>query len=136
MAYADGLQLMPNPLTSTPVEVEAAAADYMNVVAPCNLTVEEFGVLITENMVAQATDHVVKLQKKSAIGGSATDVISLTLGNSATLKRGDGVKEAQVAISADTDLTNGQVVLSINGETCHVGVTFASKSVSDLLTSL
>lgn len=36
----------------------------------------------------------------------------------------------------DLSSADGQVVLPINGEACQVGVTFGSKSVSDLLTSL
>jgi hypothetical protein len=36
----------------------------------------------------------------------------------------------------DLSSANGQVLLPINGETCQVEVTFADKSVSNLLTSL
>jgi hypothetical protein len=36
----------------------------------------------------------------------------------------------------DLSSADGQVVLPINGEACRIGVTFAGKSVSDLLASL
>ncbi len=113
MAYTDGLMILGSDLAA--VQVETAAADIDDFVIPCNATVLEFGVLVTEDFAAHATDPVVKLQKKSAIGGTATDVLSLTLGSSATLKSGDGTKEAQTAISADTDLDNGDVVLANRG---------------------
>lgn len=113
MAYSDGLTILGSDLAA--VQVETTAADIDDFVIPCNATVEEFGVLITEDFTAHAIDPVVKLQKKSAIGGSATDVLSLTLSSAATLKAGDGVKEAQTAIAASTDLDNGDVVLSNRG---------------------
>lgn len=99
------------------VQVEDSAADIIEVVIPFHCQVEAFGVYITENFDAHATDPVVKLQKKTTVGGSATDQISLTLGSSNTnLKKGDGSKALITAIAADTDLDNGDVVYAKRGD--------------------
>lgn len=110
MSYSDGLIILGSDLAA--VQVETTAADIDDFVIPCNATVLQFGVLVTEDFTAHAIDPVVKLQKKSAIGGTATDVLSLTLSSAATLKSGDGVRVAQTAITASTDLDNGDVVLA------------------------
>jgi len=95
------------------VQVEAVASDVVEVAIGFHCQVEAFGVYIAEDFVAQATDPVVKLQKKTTIGGAAVDQISLTLGSSnANLKRGDGSKAAVTVIAADADLDNGDVVLA------------------------
>lgn len=110
MAYTDGLMILGSELAAK--QVEDAAADLEDYVMPCNVTILQAGVLVTEDFVAQTTDPIFAVDKKSAIGGTATEVVALTLGSSATLKKGDGVKPAQTAITADTDLDNGHVVLA------------------------
>lgn len=88
-------------------------------VCPVHCEVIAFGVVVTEDFVAQATDPVVSLKKATTVGGSETALKALTLGSSNTaLTRGDGdrnvatiyPKDNQVAIAADTDLDTGDVV--------------------------
>jgi len=79
---------------------------------PFSGQIEEFGVAITEDVSAQATDAVYTLKRASTIGGAETSLIALTVGGSNTaLKKGDGTSAEVTAISADTDLDNGQIVL-------------------------
>lgn len=86
-------------------------------VCPVHCEVVAFGVVITEDFVAQATDPVVSLKKALTVGGAETVLKALTLGGT-TLTRGDGdrnvatlyPKDNQVAIAADTDLDTGDVV--------------------------
>lgn len=89
-------------------------------VCPVHCEVVAFGVVITEDFVAQATDPVVSLKKALTVGGSETTLKALTLGQSNTrgLTRGNGdrnvlidyPKDNQVALSADADLDTGDVV--------------------------
>ena len=110
MSFGDGLFMLGHDISAK--QVEDAAADLKDYVIPFPCQVEDFGVYITENFVAQATDPIVALQTKTSIGGSATTKVTLTLGGSNTvLKKGDAVKVMQTAITADTDLDNGHVVL-------------------------
>jgi len=116
MAYTDGLMILGSQLTA--VEVETAAADIEDFVIPCNATILQLGVLVTEDFVVHsAASPVVSITKKSAIGGADTAVVSLTMDSSATssLKAGNGVKEAQTAITASTDIDNGDVLLAFPG---------------------
>ena len=110
MAFGDGLMLIGHE-RATATEIEAAAADIATYFIPVHAQVEEWGVLITEDFVAQATDFVIKLQKLDKVGGTVTDLSTLTVGgsNANGLKKGDGVK-VTTAITADTDLDNGQLV--------------------------
>ena len=109
MSFGDGIMLLGIELTAK--QVEDAAADLKDYPIPVHCQVEDFGVYVTEDFVAQATDPIVALQKKTTIGGTATTLISLTLGSSnTTLKKGDGTKALQTTIAADTDLDNGDVV--------------------------
>lgn len=111
MAYSDGLMVLGPELTTT--QVEASATDIKDYLMPFPCQIESFGVVVTEDFVAQATDPVMKLQKKSTLGGSATDLVSLTVGNSnTTLYKGDGTSAAKTLITADTDIDIGQVVLA------------------------
>jgi hypothetical protein len=94
-------------------------------VCPVHCEVVAFGVVVTEDFIAQATDPVVSLKKATTVGGTETTLKALTLGNSnvdsdsvVRLVRGDGdrnvtvhtPKDNQVALSADTDLDTGDVV--------------------------
>mgnify|MGYP001592291135 FL=1 len=88
-------------------------------VCPVHCEVVAFGVVITEDFVAQATDPVVSLKKATTVGGTETVLKALTLGSSnTTLTVGNGdrnvtvnyPKDNQTAIAADTDLDTGDVV--------------------------
>lgn len=108
--YSDGLMVLGTELAAT--QTEAGAADIEDYVMPFPCQIESFGVYITEDLSAQATDSVVKLQKKTTLGGAATDLVSLTLGSSnTTLAQGDGTTAGATAITADADIDNGDVVL-------------------------
>ena len=108
MSYSDGTMILGPELATAEFETAATLKDYE---LPFAYQIEEFGVVVTEAMTAQATDSIWKVQKLTT-GGTPVDVITLTIGNSNTnLKKGDGTKEAQTAISVDTDLAAGSVVL-------------------------
>ena len=88
-------------------------------VCPVHCEVIAFGVVVTEDFVAQATDPVVSLKKATTVGGTETALKALTLGNTnTTLVRGNGdrnvatlyPKDNQVALSVDADLDTGDVV--------------------------
>ena len=94
-------------------------------VAPVWCEVIGFGVVITEDFVAQATDPVVSLKKANTVGGTETVIKALTLGADNTrLAKGSGNgpgetattnaalygKDNVTAIAADTDLDTGDVV--------------------------
>ena len=118
MAYTDGLMILPSPLASTPIEVETAATEYAVIVAPCNLTILQLGVLVTEDFVVHSgVSPVVSVTKRATLTGADTAVVSLTMDSSttSTLKRGNGVKEAQDAITASTDIDAGDVLLAFPG---------------------
>ena len=109
--YSDGLMVLGAELSAT--QVEASAADIKDYVMPYPGQIEGMGLYITENFSAHnTTDPIVKLQSKTSLGGSATDLVAVTLGSSASLKKGDGSKVAQTAITADADLLNGHVVFA------------------------
>lgn len=103
-----GVILLGPELATAELETAATLKDYE---LPFGFIVLDWGIVITEDLTAQATDAVLKLQRLDKAGGTVTDIASLTIGNSNTnLKHGDGVKEAQVVITADTDIDNGHVV--------------------------
>lgn len=91
----------------------------------------EWGVIITTTFSVNATDPIVKLRRKPLISGTAVDIHSITLGSSNTLLRhytnsvdavaagGPGVVTSgpaigghTTALSADTGLTAGTVVIA------------------------
>ena len=112
MSFGDGLMIVGHERTAE-TQIEAAASDIADYFIPNHCQVEEWGVLITEDFVAQATDPVFKLQKLDKVGGTVTDLDTLTVGNSNTkLRKGDGSKVGTVAMAADTELDNGQVVVA------------------------
>lgn len=115
MAYTDGLMIIGSDLPA--VQVETSAADLDDFVIPCNATVLQIGVLVTEDFTDHTINPVFSLTKKSAIGGADTAVVSVTLagGSTSTLKYGDGVKEAQTALADDADIDNGDVILAYPG---------------------
>lgn len=112
MSFGDGLMLIGHERTAE-TQVEDAAGDIASYFIPNHCQVEEWGVLVTEDFVAQATDPVVALQKVDKVGGTVTELDALTIGNSNTkLRKGDGSKVSATAMAADTELDNGQVVVA------------------------
>jgi len=117
MAYTDGLMvLVPvdgsgDPQTSE-VETAAVLAEFL---VPSNVTVLEWGVHVTEDCVVHASDPVITLGKRVLSGGTITALQTLTLSSAATLKAGDGSKEAQTAITASTDIDDGDTILANPG---------------------
>lgn len=101
----------------TTVQSETAAATIKDYYFPFGFQVLEWGVMITEDFTDHTLTLVVKLQKLDKAGGTVSDISILTVDASNTsLKRGDGVKEAQTAITADTSIDNGQVVFGPRSE--------------------
>lgn len=86
----------------------------MEWVCPVHAEVIAFGVVITEDFSAQATDPVVELKTAVTVGGTETSLKALTLGNSSatTITKGDGTLDNQTALAADTDLDTGAVVFA------------------------
>ncbi len=77
---------------------------------PFSCQLEEVLFVVTTTLGTQTTDAVVKLRKK-VDGGADTDLVSLTIGaQNTTLKKGDGTREAQTAITASANLTLGSIV--------------------------
>jgi hypothetical protein len=103
-----GVILLGPELATAELETAATLKDYE---LPFGFMVLDWGAVIVEDLTAQATDAVLKIQRLDKTGGTVTDIASLTIGNSNTnLKKGDGVKEAQTAVSVDADILNGHVV--------------------------
>lgn len=109
MAYTDGLMVLGAELSA--VQVETAAAIVKQYVVPCNVTILQWGVLVTEDFTDHTTEPTIALQKRSALSGTATAIESLVMSTTSLFKKGDGTKEAQTAIAADTDIDNGHVLL-------------------------
>ncbi len=119
-----GLQLIGGVMTSyaagAPVDERTEVEETSNTVileyvVPYHMEIVDFGVVIVEDFVAQATDPVVSLKSMLVAGGTETVIKALTLGNSnaATFTRGDSAtypKDNQTALTADTDLDTGDVV--------------------------
>lgn len=104
----------------TTVQTETAAATIKDYYLPFGFEVLDWGVMLTEDFTDHTIALVVKIQKLDKVGGTVTDISSLTVDTANTnLKRGDGVKEAQTVISADTQLDNGQVVYGKRSEMPH-----------------
>lgn len=115
MSYSDGLQLM-TPRDSGGdqeiVQFEASAGDVYDFYMPVEGQVEEFGVSMTENVTAQATDPIFVLQIVPKNGGAAVTKITLKIGtDNGNLKRGDNVQSEKVALVLDADIANGDLVL-------------------------
>ena len=99
---------------------ETSNTQILEFVCPVHMEVVEFGAVIVEDFIAQATDPVVSLKKATTLGGTETSLKALTLGssNAAGLTKGNGdgfstvqyPKDNQTAIAADTDLDTGDVV--------------------------
>jgi hypothetical protein len=114
MSFGDGLTMIPIfDEDSVDIAANAATAVLFQYVMPVHFQVEVFGVYITADFAAAGTDPRIDLNRVSKVDGTETSLETLVLGNSnaKALKRGDGSKAGQTAITADTDLDNGQVVL-------------------------
>jgi hypothetical protein len=108
MSYVD-YQILGHELTT--VQSETSAADVKTYTFPVSVEVIAFGCMITEDFVAHDIDSVFSIDLLDSIGGTRTEKATITLsGADANLKSGDGDKAAQTAITADTDLDNGDVV--------------------------
>ena len=96
------------------IQAEAAAATLLMQAIVVWSEVVAFGVYITEDFTAQATDAVAELLNRSKVGGTDTSLVTLTLGqsNANSLKKGDGTVDAATAIALDADLLNGHVVFA------------------------
>lgn len=136
MAYTDGLMVLGAELSA--VQIETAAAIVKQYVMPCNVTILEWGVLVTEDFTDHTSEPEIKLQKRSALSGTATVLESLIMSTTSLFKKGDGTKEAQTAIALDTDIDNGHVLLGNpqnmpitvqSGEIISFEVTTAATSV-------
>jgi hypothetical protein len=83
---------------------------------PCDVEVLAWGAIVTEDFVVHTADPILTIGTCNDVGDTAldTNLQSLTLSSSAvaTLKSGDGTKEAQTAIAASTDLDAGDVILA------------------------
>lgn len=112
MSYGEGLYLVSDQ-DPTAIQVEAAAADYNEYLMPLDYTVEAFGVVVTENFVAQSTNFIIKLQQRQLVGGASTTLATLTIGDNQTnLKSGDGTHPGKTALTSATDIDVGDVVLA------------------------
>lgn len=107
MAYGDGLMVLGEDLT--PVQVEAVASDIKTVRLPYPVLVEGFGLLVTETFAAHAVDPVFSLDFSNK-DTARTEILTLT--PSSALKRGDGDKAGVTALSADSDIVIGDVIMS------------------------
>jgi hypothetical protein len=119
MAYSEPIQIL-YPITNSsgkPVESQVETAALLGLYPiPCDVEVLAFGAIVTEDFTAHTVDPVLTLGYANDVGDTAldTNLVSVTMSGAATatLKSGDGVKEAQTAISASTDLDASDVILA------------------------
>jgi hypothetical protein len=117
MAYSEPIAILmgrdDGQATLSAVETAALLAKFP---LACDIEVLEFGVIVTEDFTAHDVDPVLTLGTMSDDDDTAldTNLVSLTLSSAATasLKAGDGVKEAQTAIAASTDIDLGDIILA------------------------
>lgn len=118
MAYTEPLMVLvpqdDGQITTSEVETAAELSEWL---IPMNISVLQFGAHVTEDFTAHTVDPVLTIGKKATLGGTVTNLASVTLSSAATaaLKSGDGVKEAQTAIALSTDLDAGDVILAYPG---------------------
>ena len=138
MAYSEPLQIL-YPITNSsgkPVESAIETAALLGLYPiPCSVEILAFGAILTEDFTEHTANPVLTLGTANDVGDTAldTNLVSVTLNSAttATFKSGDGVKEAQTAITASTDLDASDVVLAFPGAfPLHVaGGTLDRKSV-------
>ena len=122
-----------------PVDNEVLVTETSNTliqefVVPVWCEVVAFGVVITTDFSANATDPVFSLKRANTQGGTETVIKALTIGADNTrLAKGDGngpgettgslyPKDNVTAIAADTDLDTGDVVYGDLSEAADSGV--------------
>ena len=122
-----------------PVDNEVLVTETSNTliqefVVPVWCEVVAFGVVITTDFSANATDPVFSLKRANTQGGTETVIKALTIGADNTrLAKGDGngpgettgalyPKDNVTAIAADTDLDSGDVVYGDLSEAADSGV--------------
>ena len=123
MAYSEPIQIV-YPVTNSsgkPVESAIETAALLGLwPIPCDIEILSFGAIVTEDFTDHTTVPVLTIGTANDVGDTAldTNLVSVTLdsGTDATFKAGDGVKEAQTAITADTDLDASDVVLAYPGK--------------------
>src|SRR3990167_11389964 len=103
-----GLQMIGGVATSynadAPVNEQVQIEETSNTVVleyvvPVHMEGVAFGVYITEDFIAQATDPVVTLKKMTTLGGTETSLKALTLGaDNTALTKGDGTDDNVTAI--------------------------------------
>jgi hypothetical protein len=119
MAYSEPIMIV-YPITNSsgkPVESAIETAALLGLYPiPGDVEVLSFGCIVTEDFTAHTAVPVLTLGVCNDVGDTAldTNLVSITLDSSATasLKAGDGVKEAQTAITASTDLDASDVILA------------------------
>ena len=124
---------------AAPVDNEVLVTETSNTliqefVVPVWCEVVAFGVVITTDFSANATDPVFSLKRANTQGGTETVIKALTIGADNTrLAKGDGngpgettgslyPKDNVTAIAADTDLDTGDVVYGDLSEAADSGV--------------
>lgn len=118
MSYSEPIMIV-YPITNSggkPVESAIETAALLGLYPlPCDIEILAWGAIITEDFTEHTTNPVLTIGTANDVGDTAldTNLLSVTLNSAATatLKSGDGVKEAQTAITASTDLDAGDVVL-------------------------
>ena len=121
MAYSEPIQILfPVDGSGDPQLSQIETATVLGLVLlPCDIEVLAFGAYIGEDFTEHTANPVLTLGRTSDIDDTAldTNLVSVTLNSAttATLKAGDGVKEAQTAITASTDLDKGDLVLAYPG---------------------
>jgi hypothetical protein len=119
MAYSEPIQIV-YPITNSggkPVESANETAALLGLFPiPCDIEVLAFGALVTEDFVVGSSIPVLTLGTSNDVGDTAldTNLVSVTMysGATSTLKKGDGVKEAQTALAVGGIIAAGDVVLA------------------------
>jgi len=111
MAYGDGLWVSDPSLT--PVEVEAGPSDILTLRFPFKVSVQAYGLLVTEDFTSQATSAVFSLDFSDK-DTSRTEILTLTIDEN--LERGDGKRASQTAIADESAILVGDVIIATGAE--------------------
>ena len=122
MSYSEPIQIL-YPITNSggkPVESAIETAALLGLYPiPCDVEILAFGAIVTEDFTEHTLNPVLTIGVCNDVGDTAldTNLVSMTLNSAATaaFKSGDGVKEAQTAITASTDIDAGDVILAFPG---------------------
>lgn len=131
--FSQQIILPPQVAGTGPTEIDFAGALAVKAVYPISgkCQVVEWGVIITTTFSVNATDPIVKLERKPLIASTAVVIQALTLGSSNTTLRkyttnpdavasggpgtvvvGPSIGGHTSALTADTDLTIGTIVIA------------------------